>query len=160
MNSFAQLDSVHVGDAMHPVRFTVSPIEKLDAVAKLFEKHDTNSAPVVDELGRCVGIITTRDLVRSQSLMSDMDARIDHGVSFDVSLRREDGSIELIPHPFDEVQRQMTSQIQTIDENDSLELAATIMCQLHIHHLLVLDGSQRPIGILSALDILAKLTEN
>jgi CBS domain-containing protein len=151
------LNKVPVSEAMSAVKHTVSPIEKLDVVANLFQQHALNSIPVVDELGKCVGIITSSDLVQFQSELAGNDAQISHGVSFEPTRRDSDGSLEFTPHPFDEVQRQMTTVLQTVEPDISLMAASQIMCEQHIHHLIVLDDSQRPVGILSSLDILAKL---
>ena len=159
MNATHDLANVPVSAAMSEARFSVSPTQKIEDVAKLFQQNEINSAPVVDEFNRCVGIITSHDIVRFQSELSEANARIDQGLTYEITERDTDGSIELVPHPFDEVQRQMTATVQTIDEAKSLLLAARIMCEQHVHHLIVLDGSEHPIGILSSLDILAKLNE-
>ncbi len=151
------LDAIQVGDAMSPVEFTVSPIQKLESVAKLFQQNGIDAAPVVDETGKCLGILTNSDLVRFQSELSEMDSHIDGGMSFETQRRQADGSLELVQFPFDEVQRHMTRSLQTIDPGSSLRLASKIMREQRIHHLLVLDDSQRPTGILSSLDILNKL---
>ena len=45
--------------ALKPLRFDMSASE----VARYFEAHDINSAPVIDELGRLVGRITVDDVV-------------------------------------------------------------------------------------------------
>ncbi len=151
------IDSISVSEAMSPVEFTVSQWEKLDGVAQMFQQRGINSAPVVDEFGKCVGIITSGDLVRFQSELAEIDTRINHGLSFEVTQSPASGSLEIVEHPFDEVKRQMTSCLQTIDQSSSILLASKIMCDQNIHHLIVLDQSQRPVGILSSLDILAKL---
>jgi len=144
---------------MNPAKYVVSAIQKIDEVATLFSENRINSAPVVDEAGRCIGIITSSDLVRFQSQANDIYSRIDHGLSFDVTQTKPGEPVELVPHPFDEVQRHMSTGIQTIDGESELAEAAMIMTEQHIHHLIVLDKSGRPVGILSSLDLLAKLNE-
>jgi predicted transcriptional regulator len=148
-----------VADAMSEVRYTVSALQKINQVAGSFSQQHINSAPVVDDTGRCIGIITSSDLVRYQALVEGMDSRIDHGMNFEVTRSQEDGTIELVPHPFDEVQRHMSTAVQTISADCQLVEAAKIMTQQHIHHLVVLDKSGRAVGILSSLDLLAKLSE-
>jgi predicted transcriptional regulator len=158
MNSITELlDIVKVGDAMSPVKFTISPIQKLGAVAMLFQQNGIDAAPVVDETGKCMGILTNCDLVRFQAELPEMDSHIDGGMSFEAEHRQSDGCLELVQHPFDEVQRHMTRCLQTIDQASSLRLASRIMREQRIHHLIVLDNAQRPTGILSSLDILTKL---
>ena len=126
-------------------------------MAKLFQQNSIDAAPVVDETGKCLGILTNSDLVRFQSELPEMDSHIDGGMSFETQRRQSDGSLELVQHPFDEVQRHMTRCLQTIDQAGTLRLASKIMREQRIHHLIVLDDSQRPTGILSSLDILTKL---
>ena len=159
MNSVQNLDLISVHDAMTRVTITVTPNHKLPDVARLFSDNMINSAPVVDEFGKCVGVITSSDLVRYQSELPDVNARIDQGMSYDIEHSGPDGSIELVPHPYDEVRRHMTPFVQSISEEASVSAAARIMCSQHIHHLVVLDGANRPVGVLSSLDILSKLSE-
>lgn len=151
------LDVLKVVDAMSPVKFTISPIQKLDSVAKLFQQNGIDGAPVVNETGKCVGILTNCDLVRYQAELPEVNSHIDGGMSFEPERRQSDGSLELVAHPFDEVQRHMTLCLQTIDQTSTLRLALRIMREQKIHHLIVLDDAQRPTGILSSLDILTKL---
>jgi len=148
-----------VRGAMSEATHLVSAIQKVSEVARLFCENNISSAPVVDEVGRCIGIITNSDLVRYQSQVDGVYSRIDHGLSFDVTQSVVDGQFELVPHPFDEVQRQMSAAVQTVAPDCKLKDAAKIMKEQHIHHLVVIDSSERPIGILSSLDLLTKLIE-
>ena len=151
------LDIIQIGDAMLPVKFTISPTQKLNSVAKLFQENGIDAAPVVGPTGKCVGILTNCDLVRFQSELPEVNSRINLGMSFEVKRQHPNGSVEIVSRPFDEVQRHMTRCLQTIDEESNLRLALKIMREQKIHHLIVLDDAQRPIGILSSLDILTKL---
>lgn len=151
------LETIQIHETMSPVTVTVTRTQNLGDVAKLFQEHKINSAPVVDEMGRCVGIITSADLVRFQSQLADVGARIDHGLSFELSQKELGGSIEIVQHPFDEADRHMTSEVQTVDRSTSLVQASKIMCLQGVHHLIVLDDAEHPIGILSSLDILKKI---
>lgn len=157
MNAAELLAETPVGSAMSEVRLTVSPTQKIPELARLFKEHKVSSAPVVNERDQCIGIITSSDLVRYESLLPEMNARIDRGIDFEVRPSSDGGPLELVSHPFDEVQQQMTPALQTVSPNASLREAARIMCTEQIHHLLVLDESDHPVGILSTLDILAQL---
>ncbi len=148
-----------VREAMSRATYLVSATQTINDVARLFHEQHINSAPVIDEAGRCIGIITSSDLVRYQSQIDDVNARIDHGMSFDLSQTTRDGPLELVSRPFDQVQRHMSTGVQSIAPDRRLAEAATIMTQQHIHHLVVLDESDKPVGILSSLDLLTKLIE-
>ena len=58
-----QISKLPVCEAVSTSVITVTPTTKLDEVARSFEEHDINAAPVVDGLGKCVGVITSHDLV-------------------------------------------------------------------------------------------------
>src|SRR5690606_39947053 len=55
----------------------------------------------------------------------------------------------------DRVANHMTAAAQTISPESTLLQAAPCMCLEHVHRLTVVDGSNRPIGVLSTLDVLA-----
>ncbi len=143
-----------VREAMVETVELVSATLKIQELAELFEQRGISSAPVVDEVSRCIGIITNSDLVRFQSQVDNAYARIDHGMTFEVS---GNGEMALVPHPFDEVQRHMSTAVQTISPESSLVDAAHIMSEQHIHHLIVLDDTECVLGTLSSLDLLSKL---
>ena len=76
------LDVVQIWDAMLPVKFTISPTQKLNSVAKLFQENGIDAAPVVGPTGKCVGILTSCDLVRFQAELPEVTSHIDLGMSF------------------------------------------------------------------------------
>ena len=49
----------------------------------------------------------------------------------------------------------MSPAIQTIDAGASLLRTARVMNAEHVHHLFVLDEHQRPIGVVSTMDVTA-----
>ena len=53
-------------DTMPPRVVPLSPTTDTPAAARLLLEHDINGAPVVDEAGTIVGILTQSDLVRLQ----------------------------------------------------------------------------------------------
>ncbi len=54
-----------VGDVMTKSPIAVSPSTTLRAVASLFERHDFNGVPVVDEDQRLLGVMTKLDLLKA-----------------------------------------------------------------------------------------------
>jgi CBS-domain-containing membrane protein len=51
----------------------------------------------------------------------------------------------------------MSPSVQSVDAGASLVAAARMMCTAHLHHLPVIDEEDRPIGILSTLDVVAAM---
>ena len=98
MTTSIDINTVSVKEAMSPATFTVTQTDKLDEVARIFEENGVHSAPVVDSVDRCVGIITSSDLVRFQSKLAEVNAQLDHGLSYEVVRNDSDGSIHLRIH--------------------------------------------------------------
>ena len=150
------IGTIPVRDAMQTTLITVSPTKKIDLVAKLFDKEDINAAPVVDGLGKCVGVITSHDLVQYESIRIEVEQSSKHGLAFDFGYYDDGSAIGLVGRPFDEVAYHMSTKIETIGTNEPLSRGGRLMCQKHIHHLKALDDGDRPIGILSSLDIIGQ----
>jgi len=135
---------------------TVGPTDKLEAIASLFESKQISAAPVVDGMEKCVGIITSSDVVRYESLRNTLNEQFPQGLAFDMTEPAGDQPLEFQDRPFDEAAYHMSQEFATIDAAAPLSRAARQMCRQRIHHLVLLDTAGRPQGILSALDILAE----
>ena len=157
MNS--SLESNRVDSVMTRVLFTVRPTEKIAGVAQSFEEHDVHAAPVVNEDQVCIGVITSHDLVEYESSRSELSQYLDHGETFDMAHYGDSRSVPVLRVPIDEVGVQMTTQFESASPDMSLADAARLMCQRHLHHLVILDQGRHPIGMVSALDILGFLTD-
>ena len=151
-----KLGATMVSEVAQTNLVTVQPTTKLEQIAKLFEQHDINAAPVVDGVGKCLGIITSRDLVRYESMRSQLESEFRHGLAFDLAHYADGSPSKILGQPFDEAAYHMSKDIKTISGTEPISRAGRIMCQEHIHHLIILDSADRPIGILSTLDVLAE----
>ena len=146
-----------VKDVMTKSVITVRPKDKIDTVAKLFKGHNVNAAPVVNDADVCVGIITSHDLVEYESIRIEAENYAQRGHGFDMAHYGDARQRLAVQHPIDEVALQMSTNVETTELDSPLSQAARTMCQKHIHHLVVLDGDKRLVGILSSLDILGHI---
>ncbi len=151
------IGTTRVEEVMNSTVFTVKAKDKLSAVAKMFDQHDVNAAPVIDDANVCIGIITSHDIVEFESSRIEMENHLERGLGFDLAHYGEGKPSQRLRIPIDEVGLHMTSKVETADRNMPLSRAAKTMCQQHIHHLIILDGEKHPVGILSALDILGEI---
>ncbi len=142
---------------MVTVVLTVNERGKMEDVAKLFDERDINAAPVVDNHGVCVGVISSRDLVRYESVRSGIEHELARGSGYDQS-HYGDGSQPNWPGCFfEEVGFHMSTNLETAETTFPVSRAARTMCQKHMHHIIVLDSAKHPIGIISSLDILGHI---
>jgi len=51
----------------------------------------------------------------------------------------------------------MSPLVQTVDAEATIISAAELMCDEGIHRIIVVDGDQHPVGLISTLDIVATL---
>jgi predicted transcriptional regulator len=147
------LDALLVKDVMTLEVVTVAVNNTMSEAADVFFEHQITGAPVVDELGHCVGMLSATDFAHSKA--EELDGRKQVG-NF-LHSRHSSGlySIDEVRH--DLVKRHMSSAIQTMDQDAPLLTAARCMCLEHVHRLLVIDSSGSPVGMLTSLDLIAAL---
>lgn len=122
-----RLRMLDVRDVMSQRVIGVSADETMSEAAKAFAAGDVSSAPVVDNQGRCIGMLSAADFIKREG-----------------------------PPGSDLVIRFMSATPQSVAADESLLHAARVMSDHHIHHLPVLEG-ERPIGVVSTMDIVAAL---
>ena len=62
--AFPLLSTLTIGDALTPAALTLTADERLDRAATRLAEADLSGAPVLDEAGAVIGILTQRDLAR------------------------------------------------------------------------------------------------
>ena len=109
---------------------SVAPETTVAEVARRMRKDDSDSVAVMSE-GRLVGIITERDLVRA--IADGIDAK----------------------HVTAEVV--MTSDPATVDADEDVAMVAVKMVRLGVRHLPVVNKAGKPIGLVSARNLVGVL---
>jgi len=124
----------------------------LRAAAHLLAQVGVSGAPVVDPLGRCVGVLSKTDLVR----FFDQDPERPHAPEAESMAYCNDWQVfDLDALPIDNVSRYMTTHLITASPNSRVAELARIMHRGHIHRVLITDPVGRVIGIVSSMDILS-----
>ena len=122
-----------VSDIMSTKLETIGRYESAKEAAKKMLDKKVSSLVVVDEEGQSIGIVTERDITR--------------GVCIHDVLSKEF-----------KVHHLMTSPLSTIDPNLSVEMAANLMLQDKVRHLIVKEGD-KTVGILTATNFIDYLNE-
>lgn len=152
MNStIERLLGLRVRDVMRKEVIAVQAADTMNSAADLFDANEITGAPVVDKYGKCVGVLSSSDFVYreltslpGEEVGESREPRTDHhAVTFETSENSN------------RVEDFMSPLVQTVSEELSILSAARVMCNEHIHRLLVVDEDQRPRGILSSLDLVA-----
>jgi CBS domain-containing protein len=109
---------------------SVEPKTKLADVARKMRTGDSDSVAVMDE-GRLVGIITERDLVRA--------------IADGVNPNQATAGVIMTPDP------------ATVSADEDVSVVAVKMISLGIRHLPVVNDEGKPVGLVSARNLVAVL---
>lgn len=147
-----------VGDIMHRDVLAVDADWPLDKLAGFLTDNSISGAPVTDEHGELIGVVSLTDLVRHNSMTDkDTDANNTHDVYL-YELERHVSNEELrVFHAQYEspiqVREIMTPMIFRVSEKDSVKDVAETMLKGNIHRVFVTRKGKLK-GIITALDML------
>jgi CBS domain-containing protein len=147
-----------VADIMDRDPATVSPGDDVETVIRLLRDQELPGVPVVNEGGRCVGIVTENDLVLRDE---DADLHLPHhldimgGVIFIESMKHFE---ERVKKAFaSNVEDMMTADPITVEADASVEEAARLISE-HKHNRLPVVEHGRLVGVVTRVDVLDALT--
>lgn len=124
----------------------------LGEATRLLARARVSGAPVVDEEGRCVGVFSATDVLRLTE-KSGGNGKTALPTESDVCLDWQLVEAGFLPN--EEVGRFMTRDVETISPAAGIAEMARRMLDTHIHRLIVVDSTYRPLGIVSSMDILS-----
>ena len=124
-----------VADLMSLEPVVITADAPLEDAERLMRERAVSGLPVVDAEGSLIGVISQTDVIE------------DGDIPMAILLRRRPSGLR--------VGELMTSPAVTITPTAPLREAARLMRDRHIHRLVVVEGDERPIGVLSATDFVA-----
>jgi predicted transcriptional regulator len=146
MNSaIERLLTLRISDVMSRNVIRVEAAKTMLEAAGTLMQHFISGAPVTAPEGQCIGILSATDFVRccAEAGSGESGGRAKNSAC---------------PVPLnDRVASHMSRLVQSIAVDRPLTEAARLMCQNHIHRLVVLDSEGRPVGMITALDIVSAL---
>ena len=151
-----RLESLVVRDLMNPEVVQINASDSIREAAAQMANRKIAAAPVVDEQGRCVGVLSATDFVKRESGFCGNEGSPGaerHGLA----QRGRHDSWQIEAAPDDRVSTFMTTAVQTVSANAPLMSAARMMNAQHLHRLIVLDEHEKPAGIISTMDVVAAL---
>ena len=145
---------------------TLRPENSLAEAADLFLKKQVSGAPVVDEQGKCVGVLSYRDLIRAAGTIAELQeqAADEFFAMSDLILpshiyqeKMSDVEGQLDDTGLQPVSRFMVTDLVTVCRSDSIEKVIHHFLDARIHRVLVLGEQDQLQGIISTIDVLASL---
>lgn len=130
---------------------TIKSGQTLEQAAKILVKNNISGAPVVDKNGKLIGMISEKDLFKT--LYPDVSDILSHLAFW---LNKEKIKYRVASKKQILVDKIMTKKVVTIDENDHILKAGSLMLTSQIHRLPVMRD-KKLVGIVSRRDIFRKL---
>lgn len=139
-------------DIMRKKVVTVESWLTLPELAKIFEEKCISGAPVVDEVGTILGVVSQTDLVRT---------RREASVGVPSYHRELDDTVRAAGLHFEELEQIRVEEIMTpgaisLDELVPVEKVAKVMIDSRIHRVLITRGD-RLAGIVTTMDLMRAL---
>jgi predicted transcriptional regulator len=149
-----------VKDVMNPDVMTVADEMTTGELARYLTEREISGAPVVDNQGHLIGVVSMTDIGRYMAEPSDLEST--RGSEFyrdsadEVTL--EDFGQRYIEQSAATVRDVMTPIVHQVPANATVAEAARVMVREHIHRLVVTQGRQ-PVGIITSMDLLRVVAE-
>ena len=136
---------------------TVRPEMTVKELARLFVEHEVSGAPVVDEAGNLVGIITETDLIEQNKNLH---------IPTVITLFEAVIYLENPKHMEEEIKEMMASTVSdlarkkvvTADEETDIHEVATLMSEKHVHLIPVMRDDTM-VGIIGKADMIRALMQ-
>jgi CBS domain-containing protein len=159
------LQNQKASDIMTRDVVVLHPSDRLAEAVRLLLHERVSGAPVVDERGVCVGVLSATDVLNYDEARAPATAggsKPRRRASFDTwdpgsQWWREFGRItEEMQSQLDEsVEQFMTRELIAVTEDAPLGVAIRMMLKAHVHRVLVLDEQRRLRGIVTTMDVLS-----
>ena len=149
-------------DVMQTGVITVDPEASLLDVHRLFVADEITGAPVVDDRGSVIGVITSFDLLRSVDEERDTVAVESRYYRDSLAASGPDGLGP--PDEFQDrlaeraVSEVMTTGAISVDVEESVSQVARTICEHKIHRVLVTRGNEL-VGMITTFDLVGLLRE-
>ncbi|HEY3346969.1 MAG TPA: CBS domain-containing protein [Nitrospirota bacterium] len=144
-------------DIMTKTVITVTPQTSVEELARLLMEHHISGAPVVDETGTVIGIVTEHDLVaKEKRLHIPTVVRIlDAFIYLEGTKKFEDDIRRMVATKVGDI---CNEAVITVSEDSTVTEMATIMSEKDVHLLpVVTDG--KLVGVVGKEDIVRAATQ-
>jgi CBS-domain-containing membrane protein len=147
-------------DLMSDVMTTIPRDMGMQAAARWLSQIHISGAPVVDDQGRCVGVLSSSDFVAccaaNHTPCTKHRAEANRGpCAFPDCVSSEWQMVNVAESVESLVCDHMTPDPATARPETTITQLARMMRDAHIHRLIIVDDQRRPLGIVSTTDIVA-----
>lgn len=145
---------------------TLGPNDSLANAAYKFLHYQISGAPVVDQVGKCIGVLSVTDVVGAAEKVAARQAEVADAffgrsdLILPASVYEKDLADvrdKIAPAAEQPVSSFMVSDIVAVKADDTLEKIVRNFVDAHVHRVLVVDDDDRLLGLVSTIDVMASL---
>ena len=142
-------------DLMSPHIMTVADDMTTDDLARYLVEHEISGAPVVDDQGHLVGVVSMTDIGRNVAEPAQAGSSGEPGFYRDDApeVTLEDLGQRYVEERAVLVRDVMTAAVRQVTVTASVAAVARLMVEQHIHRVVVTQGKE-PVGIITSMDLL------
>lgn len=150
---------ITAADLMNPEVLTVPGDMPVRDLARFLVDNDITGAPVEDDAGRLIGVVSVFDIARllgedeDDFELEEPDEPAANGAGDDDGLDDDGGEDDDLL-----VEDIMTPSVWSVPEEATVPEVATLMLKEHLHRLIVTRADE-PVGIISTSDLLGLLMD-
>ena len=152
------LNAKIAADLMTPNPLSIRQNATVKEAAAFLTDRGISAAPVIDNAGRAVGVLSRADIVvhhrQEAQFVPEFYQRTDLAAHADEPFA-EGFQVENVDRS--QVRDIMTPLVLAVSLNDSARKVVTRMLDEKVHRLFVVDGSDVVVGVISALDVLRRI---
>lgn len=145
-------------DLMSPNPVSINQNASLKEALALFIEKSFTVAPVIDDAGRAVGVLSGSDiLVHDRESVDYLTPLVETGRVVTPEGESLTGGFQVENVDQTRVGDMMTPAVFSVGPDTPAATVIKEMLRLHVHHLFVVDDAKTLVGVISTLDVLRKL---
>ena len=149
----SDISTYRVKDAMSSVVISVEPDDTIHEALVLMAQYRVTALPVTDGRDRCVGILSTSDLIDPTRELEEELRDVERvSEQFRQWIMEKLTQANMGQQPVREL---MTGSVAAVDRETPILDATSEMLRHRVHHLPVVDENQKLLGIVSTMDLLS-----
>jgi CBS domain-containing protein len=155
-----KLDNLTAADLMAPNPISITATANVQEALMLLTDKNFSAAPVIDEGGRPVGVISRSDLLvhdreQGRKVALSPEYYLDNDVAGENREIPEGFQVESVDRTtVDDI---MTPAVFSVRPDTPVSKVVAEMIGLHVHRLFVIDDDGTLIGVISTMDLLKRL---
>lgn len=133
-----------VKDVMSRNVVMIGEEDSISSVLECFERHKISGAPVINQQGEYVGVVTNTDIANFNVLL--------------ILLVLLKGQMEMETVSLQVKEAMNQGKPMTVDENLPVEDAGLLMSESHVHRLFAVNKKAEIVGVVSSLDLVKAMS--